>query len=123
MRNLICICCPKGCSLEVDENNGYTVTGNSCERGSVYGRNECIAPVRTVTSTIKVSGGTISRCPVKTSVPIPKEKVFDVIAVINQLNVEAPVQIGQIILSNVEGADIVAVRNISSADCTSHPAK
>ena len=55
--------------------------------------------------------------------PIPKDKIFDVIAVINQLNVEAPVQIGQIILSNVEGADIVAVRSISAAECAFHHTK
>ena len=28
MKELICIVCPKGCHLRVDEDNGYAVTGN-----------------------------------------------------------------------------------------------
>ena len=39
MTNIICITCPKGCHLSVDEENGYAVTGNSCPRGAEYGKN------------------------------------------------------------------------------------
>ena len=38
MRELICITCPKGCHLKVDEENDYKVTGNGCPRGAIYGR-------------------------------------------------------------------------------------
>ena len=37
MTDLICIVCPKGCHLKVDEENGYKVTGNGCPRGAAYG--------------------------------------------------------------------------------------
>ena len=30
MKELICIVCPRGCHLHVDDENGYTVSGNSC---------------------------------------------------------------------------------------------
>jgi len=40
MTELICITCPKGCHLRVDEEKGFAVTGNSCPRGAEYGRNE-----------------------------------------------------------------------------------
>ena len=40
MKNVICITCPKGCHLTVDEENGFAVTGNSCPRGAEYGKNE-----------------------------------------------------------------------------------
>ena len=30
MTSIICITCPKGCRLSVDEENGYKVTGNGC---------------------------------------------------------------------------------------------
>ena len=36
MKELICIVCPKGCHLRVDEDNGYAVTGNGCPRGGVW---------------------------------------------------------------------------------------
>ena len=49
MTNLICITCPKGCHLTVDEENDYKVTGNACPRGAEYGRNEMLHPVRVIT--------------------------------------------------------------------------
>ena len=55
MKELICITCPKGCHLKVDEET-FAVTGNSCPRGAVYGANELRNPVRVVTSTVIVEG-------------------------------------------------------------------
>ena len=40
MTNLICIMCPKGCHLKVDEKHDYAVTGNNCPKGAEYGHNE-----------------------------------------------------------------------------------
>ena len=34
MTELICITCPKGCHLRVDEEKGFAVTGNRCPRGA-----------------------------------------------------------------------------------------
>ena len=51
---LICIVCPRGCHLVVDEN--LNVTGNTCKRGEVYGQNEVTNPTRTVTSTVQLDG-------------------------------------------------------------------
>ena len=56
MRELICITCPKGCHLRVDEEKDYKVTGNGCPRGAVYGKKECTHPTRVVTSTVKIVG-------------------------------------------------------------------
>ena len=42
MKELICIVCPKGCHLKVDEENGCAVTGNGCPRGAEYGKNELL---------------------------------------------------------------------------------
>ena len=74
MKELICITCPKGCHLKVDEET-FAVTGNSCPRGAVYGANELRNPVRVVTSTVVVDGPA-RRLPVKTDRPIPKGKLF-----------------------------------------------
>ena len=77
MANIICIVCPKGCRLTVDENT-LAVTGNGCPRGAEYGKNELTHPVRVVTSTVRVEGADICRCPVKTAGSVPKEKMFAV---------------------------------------------
>ena len=57
MKELICIVCPKGCHLQVDEQNDYQVFGNSCPRGAEYGKNELLHPTRVLTSIVKVTGG------------------------------------------------------------------
>ena len=44
MKELICIVCPRGCHLKVDEANGCKVTGNSCPRGEQYGKAELLNP-------------------------------------------------------------------------------
>ena len=91
MRELICITCPKGCHLKVDEENDYKVTGNGCPRGAIYGKKECTHPTRVVTSTVKIVGAEIERLSVKTNGDIPKEKIFDVMKELNRVVVKAPV--------------------------------
>lgn len=114
MRELVCIVCPKGCRLRVDEENDFAVTGNSCPRGAQYGREECTNPTRVVTSTVAVAGGMHPRCPVKTNAPIPKSKMFDVMAALDGLVIPAPVALGQVIVPDVcgTGVDIVATRSV-----------
>ena len=73
MTSIICITCPKGCRLSVDEENGYKVTGNGCPRGEIYGKNELQHPVRVITSTVRIEGAAVPRLPVKTDKPLPKE--------------------------------------------------
>ena len=106
MANLICITCPKGCHLTVDENNDYAVTGNACPRGAEYARNEMLHPVRVITSTVRVKGAAIPRLPVKTDKPLAKEKMFDCMELINSLDVQAPVQVGQVLAANILGTDV-----------------
>ena len=115
MKELICINCPKGCHLQIDEEQDYKVTGNCCPRGETYGKNELLHPVRTITSTVKLTGGRISRLPVKTDRTIPKEKMFQCMELLNQIEVKAPVKTGQILMEHVLGteANVVATKSIS----------
>ena len=103
MKEIICITCPKGCHLKVDEET-FAVTGNSCPRGAVYGANELRNPVRVVTSTV-IAEGSVRRLPVKTDRPIPKDKMFQVMDEIARVRVKAPVAVGQILIPNVAGTD------------------
>lgn len=109
MKELICIVCPKGCHLHVDEENGYAVTGNACPRGAAYGRTELVNPTRVLTSTVCVEGALHRRCPVKTNGAIPKGKMMDVMHALDGVCLQAPVSLGQIVLADVcgTGVDIV----------------
>lgn len=89
MTNIICITCPKGCHLSVDEENGYKVTGNGCPRGEVYGRNELQHPVRVITSTVRIEGAAVPRLSVKTDKPLPKEKMFECMALLDGITAKS----------------------------------
>jgi len=113
MKELICITCPRGCHLSVDDN--LNVTGNMCPRGAIYAKAELTHPVRMVTSTVKVSSIKECRVPVKTKDPIPKELIFKVMEEIDRAEVKAPINIGDVVIKDVlgTGVDIVATKNIN----------
>ena len=118
MKELICICCPKGCHLKVDEQNGYAVTGNNCPRGEAYGKSELQNPVRVVTSTVRTNNPEHRRLPVKTDRPVSKSAMLDVMAELEKAEVRLPVNVGDIIIENVAGtgANIVAAKTIKQQD-------
>jgi CxxC motif-containing protein/NADPH-dependent 2,4-dienoyl-CoA reductase/sulfur reductase-like enzyme len=115
---LICIVCPKGCHLKVDAKNGYAVSGNSCERGEAYGKKELTNPTRVITSTAIVKDGVYLRVPVKTDKDIAKGKIFEAMLLLDNLKMEAPVQIGDIIVKDIlnTGVNFVATRNLKQAE-------
>ena len=83
------------------------LSGNGCPRGLLYAKDEVTAPKRTVTTTLKlIGGGTV---PVKTSAPVPKAEIFNVLAKLKGTEVAPPVRIGQALFADVfPGVDMVA---------------
>jgi len=114
MKQLTCIVCPRGCRLQVDEENNYKVTGNHCPRGAEYGANELRHPTRVLATTVAISGAAHNRLPVKTSAPIGKELLFKAMDVIHGAQVQAPVHVGQVIVADIlgTGIDVVATRDL-----------
>lgn len=114
MKELVCIVCPRGCRLHVDEENGCTVTGNTCPRGAEYGKNEVTDPKRVITSTVKIEGAAYRRCPVRTDTAVKKALMFDIMKELNAVTVTSPVKRGQILLENVlnTGANVIATKDM-----------
>ncbi len=110
MKELICIVCPKGCHLRVDEEQDYLVTGNGCPRGAEYGKIELTNPTRVITSTVRVTGGAHPRCPVKTDRPISKGLILSAMALLDTVTLTAPVKPGQVVAENIcgTGANFIA---------------
>lgn len=112
---LICIGCPMGCNLTVniDHNNEITVTGNTCNRGADYAKKELTNPTRIVTSTVRVKGGAHAVVSVKTATDIPKGKIADCVKALSEVELTAPVKIGDIVLENVAdtGVNVIATKN------------
>ncbi len=115
----LCISCPLGCRLEVEDDDGgdvVEVRGFTCKKGKVYGAQEHTDPRRMVTTTVRVSGGTWPRLPVRTSEPVPKDKVRDICRALAAVAVSAPVAMGDVVVPDVlgTGADIVAARDMAN---------
>lgn len=117
VKNLTCINCPMGCALTVEMNGDeiVSVSGNTCNRGDTYARKELTNPTRIVTSTVRVTGGSSDTVSVKTKEDIPKGKIFECIQALKDVRIQAPVHIGDVIVSNVAdtGTDIVATSNVA----------
>ena len=112
-RNLTCIICPRGCSLTVNvDGDKTTVLGHGCPKGLQYGIDEVLNPVRTVTSIVRVSNREDTMVSVKTENPISKDKIFDIMKLIREKTVEAPVSIGDVIIENVYGTNVIATKDV-----------
>ena len=100
-----------GCRISVTMNGDdiISVTGNTCKRGYVYACNEVRSPVRTVTTTIKVTGGAADRVSCKTREPVPKDKIFEVMEAVNKASCKAPVAIGDVLIEDVAGTGVAIV--------------
>ena len=113
----LCIGCPLGCRLEVEEDVGggiVEVRGWSCRKGERYGRQEHTDPRRVVTTTIGIDGADLTRLPVKTNAAVPKARVRDVCAALRGLRTTAPVRLGEIVAADIAGTgiDVVATRDL-----------
>ncbi len=103
-----CIVCPAGCIIDVTVRNGevINVTGNSCERGDAYARSEVTAPVRTLTTSVRVTGSDKEILSVKTEEAIPKNKMDECVDIIKNTVVSAPVLAGDVIIENIAGCGV-----------------
>ena len=119
-KEMICIGCPMGCYLTVEyvEKTVQSVTGNRCKVGLDYAEKEISNPERTLTTTVKVKGGHLPLVSVRTNKPMPKNRIFDVMALLAKVEVDAPVRIGDEIVQNIFDTDVnvVATKNISKKD-------
>lgn len=98
MTELICIVCPKGCHLHVDEANDCKVMGNQCSRGEEYGKIELTTPTRVITSTVRIKGAAHARAPVKTDIPIPKGMIFVAMRLLDDVELSSPVKTGDAVV-------------------------
>lgn len=119
MREMTCITCPNGCTLQVEETEGQIrVSGNRCKRGEAFAVSELTHPMRTVCSTVRTVYPEAPVLPVRVSAEIPKEKIFDVMREINQVLVDRRVGRGEVLIENVLGlgVDVIATSDLLKKD-------
>ena len=112
-RQITCVICPRGCQMTAEVNGeNVIVTGNACPRGQQHAVNECLHPVRSLTSIVRVGNREDTMVSVKSAQPVPKEKMFELMQMIRKTVVDAPVSIGDVILSDVCGTEIIATKSV-----------
>jgi len=115
-KEITCIVCPIGCKilLKTDGKHFKIIYGNKCEQGVDYARAEALDPRRILTSSILIKSGEWPLVSVKTTEPIPKDKLFLVLNEIKHTAVNAPIKLGDIILKNVcdTGINVIATKTV-----------
>jgi len=112
-KDMICIVCPVGCHISIDTDT-HDVFNNKCKRGERYAQKELLNPTRMVTSTVKIASIHQRRIPVKTTDAIPKDKIFDLMDLLNTIDLKTPTSIGEKVLENVfdSGVDVVTTMTL-----------
>lgn len=122
-REFICIICPNGCRIKVEYEVAKikNMTGEECLKGRAYVKNEIINPLRVFTGSVLVENGNFSLVSVKTTVPIPKKYLKNIGEITRRIKVDAPIEIGQMIASNLLGEkiDLIATRKIEKKNSIS----
>ena len=117
-KEIICTVCPRGCHIMVegDGEKVLTAEGYSCKRGLEYANTEYAHPVRILTTLVKIDGVQNDLLPVRSSQPVPKEKLFECMDVIRGTTVKLPVKRYDVIVSNIcgTGVDIVATKTLGA---------
>lgn len=114
-KEMVCIVCPLGCRMSVSkEQSDYIVDGSKCSRGKEYGIKELTNPTRVLTTTVKIKNALLNRLPVKTKEPIPKNKVFECMKVIDSIEIQTPISVGDVIVKDIlnTGVDVIASRSM-----------
>lgn len=115
MRELVCIVCPRGCSLTIDgEGENISVSGNFCKKGKDFAISEMTEPKRTICTTVKTAFPGCPVLPVRVSADIPKDKIFDVMEEINKVTVKEKIARGDVVIENVLGlsVDVIATSSM-----------
>ncbi len=117
-KEFVCIGCPLGCNVTVEAEGKEikSITGNTCPRGADYVTKELTDPRRIVTSLVRVRGGELPVVSVKTAADIPKDKIADCIKVLKDIELHAPVRMGDVVAENVcgSGVNVIATREVAA---------
>jgi len=115
-KNLICIECPKGCSLDVDIENCHVVkvTDAQCPKGEKYAVSEIEDPRRILTATVLTKGFPLKLLPARTDQPIPKARMQDAMKEIRKIKLTKCVKTGDVIVKNILrlGVNLIATRDL-----------
>ncbi len=109
-KELLCIVCPNGCHLTVEQDGlGYKVTGNLCARGVDFAVTEMTHPTRSLTTTVRTVFADVPVLPVRTLGDIPKELIPAAMALLNNTVVKQPVACGDTVVKDLLSTGVAVI--------------
>ncbi len=107
-KELICVNCPMGCRIQVvlEDGSVTSLSGNSCPRGKEYAMQECIRPMRILTSTVRIDNAAARVIPVITEEAIPLNMMEEAMREIRTFRLSAPVKIGEVVCEDLAGTGV-----------------
>lgn len=115
-KKLICVICPVGCEILATIENGKLkkIKGYRCEQGKDYAKEEFTSPSRILTATVSVKSRQVGQLPVRSTKPLPRQKLEKAMFSLVSINLKPPIKEGQLILEDIlnTGVDIVATRDL-----------
>ncbi len=112
---LTCVLCPLGCELEI-ERPGETleVCGAQCPKGEAFAVEEILHPMRNLATSVPLLGASSRMISVRLTGPVPREKIFAILAEISGLRPAPPVRRGDVLIRDVlgSGVDVIATRTV-----------
>ncbi|MBS3813133.1 DUF1667 domain-containing protein [Candidatus Bipolaricaulota bacterium] len=110
-----CTACPKGCTVEVEfeDDEILDISGYTCVRGKEYVEDEFHDPRRILTTTVRINNAKYPRIPVRTETGVPKDELNCCLDALKEVELEAPVGVGDVVIENVCGTDIDVVASRS----------
>lgn len=109
MKILTCIVCPVGCKIKIDQEGN--IQGARCDRGVNFVKRELLSSERILTTTVRVERGIVKVIPVKSSRPLPKDRLRDIVKRISGISVSAPINRGDIVYKD-EDVELIATRSV-----------
>ncbi|WP_423364287.1 DUF1667 domain-containing protein [Mycoplasma sp. P36-A1] len=119
-KEVICIVCPKGCHIEVEQKEGQEMTFkyNQCNRGPIYVKKELTNPTRMLTTTVKIEGAIVNQLSVVSSSDLPKGRIMDCMKELANVKVKAPIKVKDVVYANILGlgVDILATKTLEKVE-------
>ena len=115
---MVCIVCPNGCRMQVQQGQDIIVSGNKCKRGADFAVAELTHPMRSVTGSVRTDVPGYPVVSVKTNGEIPKDKIFPLMALCKEITVKEILPIGSVVAKDLfgTGVDLVTTTNMEETN-------
>lgn len=114
-KEIMCVLCPNSCHLKIEYDEKTkeiaSLTGGTCKRAHAFALQEITNPMRTLTFSVLVTGGTLPLVSTRSEGQIPLTDVSKYAAILKGLRLSAPIISGDVVFED-DYCKIIATKNV-----------